>query len=144
MKLCVDSSALAKRYVYEDGSEILESFLTQADELGFSVILIPEIISGLNRRLRENRINSKNYYEVKKQLLNDAKDSIILNITPQVVKKSLILLEKNPLRAMDALHIACALEWGADLFLTADKRQFRAAQNSGLKTEFIGKNNLSS
>jgi len=47
-------------------------------------------------------------------------------------------LENSSLRAMDALHVACALEWNADLFLTSDKRQFIAAKNVGLFAEFIG------
>jgi predicted nucleic acid-binding protein len=36
---------------------------------------------------------------------------------------------------MDALHIACAIEWGADVFLSADARQLAAARRAGLKTK---------
>jgi len=39
---------------------------------------------------------------------------------------------------MDAIHVACALEWQADLFVTSDRRQFEAARNAGLHTEYIG------
>ena len=39
---------------------------------------------------------------------------------------------------MDALHIACALEWRSELFATADSRQLNAAQNAGLLTEYVG------
>jgi predicted nucleic acid-binding protein len=53
MKLAVDSSSFAKRYVEEVGSDKLDRFLENASELAFCVILVPEIISGLNRRLRE-------------------------------------------------------------------------------------------
>jgi len=53
MKLAVDSSSFAKRYVQEVGSNELDGFLESASELAFSVILVTEIISGLNRRLRE-------------------------------------------------------------------------------------------
>jgi hypothetical protein len=42
------------------------------------------------------------------------------------------------LRALDALHVACAFEWKADLFITSDKRQFKAAINTKLHSEFIG------
>jgi predicted nucleic acid-binding protein len=38
-------------------------------------------------------------------------------------------------RRMDALHIACAIEWGADVFLSADARQLAAARRAGLKTK---------
>jgi len=41
-------------------------------------------------------------------------------------------MESNVLRAMDAMHEACALEW---LFVTAGKRQLMAEGKAGLSTE---------
>lgn len=139
MKLAVDSSSFAKRYVQEIGSEQLELILGRASELAFSVILVPEIVSGLNRRLREHILTVADYRAVKKQLLDDVKDSTILQITPSVVSRSVKLLEGNVLRTLDSLHVACALEWKADLFVTSDRRQFLAAKRAGLHTEYIGK-----
>jgi uncharacterized protein len=52
MKLFVDSSAFAKRYVREVGSDKLDDILQNASELALCVIFLPELISGLNRRLR--------------------------------------------------------------------------------------------
>ena len=138
MKLAVDSSAFAKRYVQEIGSDQLFQILQNATELALCVIVVPEIISGLNRRKREGYLSIENYNLVKKQLLNDVRDTTILQITPAVVLRSIKLLEVNVLRAMDALHIACALEWQADLFLTSDKKQFEAAMNVGINSELIG------
>jgi len=137
MKLAVDSSSFAKRYVQEVGSEELEGFLGDASELAFSVILVPEIISGLNRRLRERIITLVNYRSAKKQLLDDVADATILQITPSVVSRSVKLLENSSLRAMDSIHVASALEWRADLFITSDKKQFTVAKNSGLNVEYI-------
>jgi predicted nucleic acid-binding protein len=70
--------------------------------------------------------------------LEDVHDATVIQLTPSVVSHSVKLLENNILRAMDAFHVACALEWSADLFVTSDKRQFIAAKNAGLLTEFIG------
>ena len=138
MKLAVDSSALAKRYVNEIGSDQLYQILQNALDLALCVIVIPEIISGLNRRKREGFLSQENYNLAKKHLLNDVRDTTILQITPSVVLHSIKLLEINTLRAMDAFHIACALEWKADLFVTSDKKQFEAAVNSGITSEFVG------
>jgi hypothetical protein len=138
MKLAVDSSSFAKRYVQEIGSEELEHFLEDASELAFSVVLVPEIISGLNRRLREHVLTPVDYRLVKKRLLKDVSDAIVLQITPSVVSHSVKLLENNILRAIDSLHVACALEWRADIFVTSDRRQFVAAKNSGMNVEYIG------
>ena len=139
MKLAVDSSAFAKRYVREAGSDTLERFLGEASELAFCVILVPEITSGLNRRLREGALTTKDYRAIKKQLLDDVRDATPLQITPSVISRSVKLLENNVLRALDALHVACAIEWQADLFLTSDRRQFIAASATGLSSEYMGR-----
>ena len=68
---------------------------------------------------------------------DDVHDATILQVTPAVVSRSVKLLENNVLRAMDALHIACALEWKADLFITSNKRQLDAAINSGLQGRYL-------
>ncbi|MCG8338288.1 MAG: type II toxin-antitoxin system VapC family toxin [Proteobacteria bacterium] len=138
MKTAIDSSAFAKRYVNEIGSDQLHKMLQSTTELALCVIIVPEITSGLNRRKREGFLSLEDYNLAKKQLLNDVRDATILQITPAVVIQSIKLLESNGLRAMDSLHIACALEWKADQFLTSDKRQFEAASNAGIKSEFIG------
>ena len=138
MKVLVDSSALAKRYVLEESSRILDRLMQGASELALCIILVPELISGLNRRLREQVLSQKEYRKIKRQLRDDVRDATVLQITPAVVSHSVKLLETNVLRAMDALHVACALEWQADLFVTADKRQLMAAKNSGLRCEYIG------
>ncbi len=142
MKLLVDSSAFAKRYIQEKGSEQIEGYLQKASELALCIILIPEILSGLNRRLREHILTAKDYKRLKGQLLEDVHDATVIQITPSVISHTVKLLENNTLRAMDALHVACALEWNADLFLTSDKRQFIAAKKVGLFTEFIGQQNV--
>ena len=139
MKLAVDSSAFAKRYVKEIGSDQLHQILQDATELALCVILVPEITSGLNRRKREGCLSPENYSLAKRQLLCDIRDATILQITPSVVLQSIKLLEANALRAMDALHIACAFEWQADLFVTSDKRQFEVAVNTGISSELIGR-----
>jgi len=139
MRLAIDSSSFAKRYIQETGSDKLDEFLQHTSELALCIILVPEIISALNRRLREQALTHKEYQRAKRQLLDDVHDATILQLTPAVVAQSVKLLENNVLRAMDALHVACALEWKADLFITSDRRQLDAAIHSGLQCEFLGK-----
>lgn len=138
MRLVVDSSAFAKRYVLENGSEVVDHLLQQASQLALCSILVPEIISGLNRRLREHVLSPDGYRKAKKQLMDDVHDAVILQVTPAVISRSVKLLENNILRAMDAMHVACALEWQAELFMSADRRQVEAAKNAGLHTRYVG------
>jgi len=134
MKTFFDSSAFAKRFVDEDGSNEAEDILGQATQLALSVICLPEIVSALNRRRRERYLSGHQYAEAKRALFDDVRDAIIINLTVPVVSSALMVLESSPLRAMDALHIACALEWGAEVFVSSDKKQLAAAGQAGLTT----------
>ncbi len=137
MKLFLDSSAFAKRFVEESGSQDVEKLCSQATELGLSVICVPEIISALNRRLREKSLTRQEYARAKQRLSQDVRDAVIINLTPDVIQSSIGILETNPLRTMDALHIACAMAWEVDLFISSDHRQITAAITAGLRTKRI-------
>ena len=132
MRLFLDSSAFAKRFIEEAGSDGVEALCLRASDLGLSVICVPEIISAMNRRVRERSLSQRQYAVAKRRLAEDVRDAEIVQFTTEVVIRSVRLLERNPLRAMDALHLACAAEWGADVFATSDIRQFNAAVSEGL------------
>ncbi len=137
MKVFFDSSSFAKRYIREEGSDEVDAILLKASSLGLSVLCLPEVISALSRKLRESILNRDQYALAKQALLADAGDADIVNVSPQVVGQAIALLEKNSLRAMDALHIGSAIAWKAQLFISSDKKQLSAASESGLKTELI-------
>ena len=135
MNVFLDSSALAKRYVQEAGSGRLEDILSSASSLGVSVICVSEIVSALCRRRREKKLRAQEYAKAKRALFEDVEDSSVVNVTSQVVARAVQLLERWPLRSSDALHVASAAEWSADLFVSADERQCTAARAYGLRVE---------
>ena len=137
MKTYFDSSAFVKRYIAEAGSEIVDEICLNTSSLALSIIGVPEILSAMNRRLRENHLTHSDYIVIKNQLLSDVEDVIILNITPIVIETAIQLVEGNVIRTLDALHVACAVEWHSELFVTSDQRQSEAAKNMGLKVSFI-------
>jgi predicted nucleic acid-binding protein len=132
-----DSSSFAKRFVEEDGSDKAEALCAQASALGLGVICVPEIVSALARRKREHTLTTGQYAEAKQRLLQDVRDADIVNLTPTVIGSAIRVLEASPVRAIDALHVACALEWGAEVFASSDQRQLQAAKRAGLKTRNI-------
>ncbi len=137
MKLFIDSSAFAKRFIEERGSQEVEALCARADELGLSILCVPEIISALNRRLREKDLTKLDYTKAKQHLSQDVRDADIIHLTQEVIQSGIQLLETNPLRTMDALHVACAIAWKTDLFVSSDHRQLAAAKNAGLKTKQV-------
>ena len=137
MRIYFDSSAFAKRFIEEPGRQRIDDICQEASEVGLSIICFPEILSALNRKVREKSISNRNYTIAKNRLSEELSDIEIINITPKVVAKAALLLETNPLRAMDAMHVACAIEWDADLFVTSDRRQADAAKNAKLRIESV-------
>jgi predicted nucleic acid-binding protein len=137
MRTFFDSSAFAKRYIAEKGSQEVDDTCQEASALALSVLCVPEIISALNRRVREGSLTSRQYAAAKARLAVDVADAEVINLIPAVIGRAISLLETNALRALDALQIACALEWGAELFATCDERQIGAARKAGLRTKWI-------
>jgi predicted nucleic acid-binding protein len=87
--------------------------------------------------MRERSLSTRQYEAAKEGLLADIRDVAIVNLTPQVIARCTTVLEAGPVRAMDALHIACAVQWGAELFVSADKKQVAAAKRAGLRTRSV-------
>ena len=133
MKVFFDSSALAKRYIEEPGSDKVEKICSQATILGVSSICIPEVVSALCRLRWRSTITEGQYENAKQALLKDLENALICNITPSVIRQSIHILETNRVRTLDALHIGCALEWKAEVFVSSDVRQASAARRAGLK-----------
>lgn len=132
MKVFLDTSALAKRYVAEQGSDKVAATCEQAVSLVVSVICLPELISTLSRLVREKKLPGAAYRRLKADAMADLADVDICQITPEVLASAVDLLESQPLRAMDALHVACALLCAPDVFVSADQRQLAAARAAGL------------
>lgn len=132
MRVFFDTSALAKRYVEEDGSEQVRTLCGTADALGVSVLIVPELISTLCRLVREGRLSSEDYRILKSAVQADLSDADLCNLSQDAFDQALRCLELHPLRALDALHVGSALVYQPDLFVSADRRQAEAADREGL------------
>jgi uncharacterized protein len=114
----IDSSALAKVYVPEPESELLDEFLRGRQDLMISELAITEVISAVARRRRERSLNAKQANEIRDAVLSDAASGSFqrLDLNPSVhreAERMLLSVESLPLRTLDALHIALALSGAA-------------------------------
>lgn len=133
MKIFLDTSAFAKRYIAEAGSGKVQDLCEKAEGLAVSVICLPEILSTLTRLTRETKLTRAQYNTLKTNVVADLGDADICEITTDVMNRVIDLLESNPLRAMDAIHLASALAYQPDVFVSADHRQIAAAKKARLK-----------
>ncbi len=137
MKLFFDTSAFAKRYVTESGTIRVLKLCHQADSIGLAVVCLPELISSLCRLVRERKLTQIQYARLKGDVLADIADIDVCMVTASVLDHAINALEGAPLRAMDAIHIGCALDYQPDVFVSADRRQVSAAQSRGLQVEHV-------
>jgi len=133
MRVFFDTSAFVKRYIREEGSELVLSWCDQTTELCLSGVALPEIISAFCRLRRENAMTALQYRHLKAMLLADVADAAICDLTPEVMRHTIKSLEHNVLRGMDAIHVGSALALQANFFVSADARQRAAASQAGLR-----------
>lgn len=138
MRVFFDTSAFVKRYVEEPGTDKVIDICAKAKELVLSVICMPEIISTLNRLVREGKLSTDAYRRTRDLIFQEIEDAQICYITPEVVARTISCIQNHPLRALDAIHLGCALIVEPDLFVSSDKRQVDAAKGEGLKVEYLG------
>lgn len=82
----------------------------------------PRKIFTQNERLACLELNSKHEL-LKSALLADIEDAALCDLASTVMAQTVLALENNTLRAMDAIHIGSAMILKADVFVSADKRQ---------------------
>jgi len=98
-------------------------------------------VSALRRRVREGLLETPEAEQLAQQVLEHMTQSYALAaITPSVITQACALLHRHPLRAYDALHLACALvireaiaqqQWAGVLFVAADVPLLAAAAAEG-------------
>ncbi len=137
MKVFFDSSALVKRYIEEPGSGRVGELIGKAKEIAVCIVCVPEVLSACNRLVREKRIDSEQYEWIKNEFLLDIGEFVVIDMTNEVIIRSIQCLEKGVLRSLDALHIASAVEYKCGLFVTGDQRQINIAGAMRLKIEVV-------
>ncbi len=97
-----DSSVLVKRHVAEAGSTRVENLRdpNQGHEVATSRLSAVEVVSALNRCVREGTIATSDYPQLRDDFLAFCRRSYrILHVTNPVLGRARLLLERHPLRS---------------------------------------------
>ncbi len=105
----LDTSALIKLYIKEDGSEIVHEIAKNADYFATSKIAYVESISALVRLQREEKLHANEFLRIKKSFLEDWKRFIVIELTDIILNTAGELIEKYSLRGFDSIHLSSAL-----------------------------------
>ena len=107
-----DSSALVKRYVAEVGSAWVRRMVARPvhQVLYTAALTQVEVLSALQRLVREGRVDLAQAQRLTQRVTHHfARRYQVLRITRTVVTQACAALERHPLRAYDAVQLACAL-----------------------------------
>jgi predicted nucleic acid-binding protein len=128
----LDSSALVKRYVQEEGTDCVKSILAGNGLITTSKFTYPEILSALMRKVRAGEIERRRFNGIVETFDEDWDHVLVLDFHNDLLRIVKVLIEKHPLKAADAIHLSSAL-WlklssKADVtFVASDSNLLKAA-----------------
>lgn len=143
----VDTSALAKWYLPESGSEDFVEFISRQGGAVISRLTSVELRCLLARRRCAGEIAAEHERDAWFTFEDDIRAGHldVEALADDHAMKARHLLEQLgdvPLRTLDALHLAIAQSIGADVLATADLEMARAARALGLTVVTFGRDRL--
>lgn len=108
MRLYLDTSALVKLYVDEQGSPIVRSAVDQAGLITTSAIAYVEARAAFVRRRHQGGLSAGEYRRVIRDLDADWSRYLVVEVTDSLIREGARLAEAHRLRAYDAVHLASA------------------------------------
>jgi hypothetical protein len=139
-RLYVDTSALVKWYVAEAYSDAFEAFVAGHPGALISRLTMLELRCTLARRKRNREIDEAAEREVCRTFESDI---LLGHLQVEPLRDEHLAMGQHfmeqlgevPLRTLDAIHLAIAVDSKADLIATADRIMAQAAQQLGLQVE---------
>jgi uncharacterized protein len=139
----MDTSALAKRYILETGSRWIK---TQVKPSSINIVMISalttvELFSLLFRHQRLGNLQPQSAQKLKKAFLSHVKKQYsVFKIDELTLQQARELVQRHPLRALDAIQLACAIEALSIIqqnitFISSDKNLLKAAIAEGFLTD---------
>jgi len=140
MLFYLDASAWVKRYFREPGTGWIHQQFEQENPLGGSTLGLIEVTATCARKRNAGAIDGARFQEIKNRLLEDWNGFFQLELTPEVVERSLDLASTFALRGADSVQLASvmilkeklALDEDAITLVTSDQELRVAALKAGL------------
>jgi predicted nucleic acid-binding protein len=131
MNLYLDTSALAKLYIREQGSDEVNRWLARADFISTSMITLVEANAAFARAVRMKSITPQTGEDASQLLRKQWPHYLKTPISEKTISRAAELAWMLGLRGYDAIHLASADIWqtalGSPVFLVTYDRQLAAA-----------------
>ena len=138
MRAFVDTSALLKRYIDEDGSRKLEEALATVSDLVVSPVTWVELHAAVARRLRRKLLTPQQSSSILTEAETDFRFYSQVVWSEELADTAVKMVHRHPLRTLDAIQLSAGVLSRPDLFLTSDLVLFQEARKVISGTRFIG------
>ncbi len=128
-----DTSALAKNYIWEDGSPDVAKLLLENSDNTTSKLTYVEILSALAKRTRIGDLSKSKMKEVIHKFEQDWKSLLIVDLHDDLLPIAKRVIARHQLRAADSIHLASAVWLKITLkeeiaFISSDLNLLKAAK----------------
>jgi predicted nucleic acid-binding protein len=138
MDIYAESSALLTWLLDEANGPIVERILADASRVITSELTLVECDRAFHRTKAANRISKTRADSLSNLLDKTAQQWLVLRFTPEIIARARGPFPEEPIRALDALHVASALEARTVLpdlaLLSLDARVRKVAERLGFRT----------
>ena len=117
----LDTSALVKLYVCEEGTDLVRQQVSETSIIATSKVAYPETRVTLARGLREETLTLAAYKEAVMNFIADWTSYFVLELTDAVIYKAGELAERYKLSGFDPIHMASVLTLAAVLAQESSK-----------------------
>jgi len=108
VKLYLDTSALVKLYVEEEGAPVVRNAVAQAELVATAGIAYVEARAAFVRRRHEGGLSTAEYRRIIRDVDSDWARYLVVEVTDSLIRDAARLAEAHRLRAYDAIHLASA------------------------------------
>lgn len=133
--LYVESSALLR--IVLEGDADLSRRVAEYPRLFTSALTLIEATRALSRALREDRINAEGHGRAHGRLAGFVQSTTVAEITRRVRERAALDFPVEPVRSLDAIHLATMTVWretlGAMVVASCDDRIVRNARALGFE-----------
>ena len=134
-----DTAYIGKCYFNEPGAHHVRELARASERIASSALCIPELGCAIHRKVREGSLSPGSALTVRQDFLDDIDAGVwlLIPVSDRILRQAEILTrilpDTIPLRALDAIHVASAIEEGLGEIWTNDRRLLAAAAHVGMK-----------
>ena len=140
MVVFLDTSVLAKRYIEEVGSDVIDEYFIEANEIFLAPITSIEIASVFRIRGEDGSLSSEEIEQARNEWNKERSSFYFGSFNSELDNSAIMVLEKTGIKTLDAIQLASAHLSLIDIFVTADKALSKAAEKIlDIKVVCIGK-----